>query len=118
SEKDMKILNLTLQLVETHKQIENLTNILNKTIDELNYYKEKKYVEEIRNYFYNISNYFTNIQNKFFPIEVSISLISITLSIVIFKLFHINQTFINIGKWIKSKLKKKEKNKNESVNNE
>jgi hypothetical protein len=51
------IINLTSLINEKDYLIRNLTS-------QLDYYKEKKYVEEIRNYlYYNITNYFQNTEN-------------------------------------------------------
>lgn len=113
-ERDMIIFNLTNQLNIADKKIKNLTEELNRTIAQLNYYKEREYIEEIHNYFYNISNYLAHIENRFFPIEVSMGLISFTLISVVIKVFHLDKIFVSILKQIKHKRRNGEKNKSKS----
>lgn len=96
SEQDKEISNLTGRLKERELIIANLTN-------QLNYFTEKKYLQEISNNYYNISNYFERIENKFFPIEVSISLISITILGLIIKEFALLTWFKSLWKRFKNK---------------
>ena len=82
-EKDGKIADLTGKLSKKSLKIKNLT-------DELDFYKEKQYIQEINNQYYDISNYFEKIENKFFPIEISISILSLALLSVIIKVFNLH----------------------------
>lgn len=100
TEKDDQIYDLTGQLGQKDLIIADLNS-------QLDYYSEKKYLQEINNNYFTISNNFEKIENKFFPIEVSISLISITLLAFIIKEFALINWFKNL--WQRFKKKKEEK---------
>ena len=101
-EKDTIISNLTGQITEKEKEIQELSQ-------ELKGYKEKEYLPTINNNYYSILNYVERIENKFYTINLAISLISLTLFGMVIKMFGLDVTI----KLLWKKLRKKEENKNE-----
>jgi septal ring factor EnvC (AmiA/AmiB activator) len=99
-EKDNIIANLTGQITEKEKQIQDLQ-------DELKSYQERKYLPTINNNYYNILNYVERIENRFYTINLAIGLISLTLFGMVIKMFGLDVTI----KLLLRKLRKKEKHK-------
>ena len=100
TEKDNLISNLTITIQEKDLIIENLKN-------ELEYFEEKGYIQDIHNNYYNISNYFEKIEKQFFPIHLSISLISITLFAIILKEFAVISFLKRVRKRLSSRKEEK-----------
>ena len=101
-EKDTIISNLTGQITEKEKEIEDLSR-------ELEGYKEKEYLPTINNNYYNILNYVERIENKFYTINLAIGLISLTLFGMVIKMFGMDVTL----KLIWRKFRKRDANKND-----
>ena len=98
-EKDTIISNLTGQITEKEKEIQDLSQ-------ELANYKEREYLPTINNNYYSILNYVERIENKFYTINLAIGLISLTLFGMVIKIFGLDTT-IKIF-WRKIRKKKPE----------
>ena len=102
-EKDTLIANLTGQITEKEKEIQDLSQ-------ELGSYREKEYLPTINNNYYNILNYVERIENKFYTINLAIGLISLTLFGMVIKMFGLDVTIKLL--WKKLRKKKTEEDKN------
>lgn len=96
-EKDRYISNLTGQIKEKEKNIQDLSQ-------ELMGYKEKDYLPSITNNYYNILTTIEKIENKFYTINLAIGLISLTLFGMVIKIFGLD---ITIKSWCGKFRKKK-----------
>jgi len=101
-EKDTIISNLTGQITEKEKEIQDLSQ-------ELKGYKERVYLPTINNNYYNILNYVERIENKFYTINLAIGLISLTLFGMVIKMFGLDVTIELL--WRKLRKKKTEESK-------
>lgn len=102
-DKDSIIYNLTGQITEKEKEIQELSQ-------ELEGYKEKEYLPTINNNYYSILNYVERIENKFYTINLAIGLISLTLFGMVIKMFGLDVTIkILWRKFRKNKTKDGEK---------
>ena len=102
-EKDTIFSNLTGQITEKEKEIQDLSQ-------ELESYKEKEYLPTINNNYYSILNYVERIENKFYTINLAIGLISLTLFGMVIKMFGLDVTIKLL--WKKLRKKKTEEDKN------
>ena len=102
-EKDTIFSNLTGQITEKEKEIQDLSQ-------ELESYKEKEYLPTINNNYYSILNYVERIENKFYTINLAIGLISLTLFGMVIKMFGLDVTIKLFLQKVRKKKREEDKN--------
>lgn len=99
SEKDFEIARLNGEITEKELVIDNLT-------EQLDYYSEKRYLQEITNNYYDIYNSFEKIENQFLPINISLTLFSLVSLALVIKVFGAHLLIKRLWKKIFKKGKK------------